>query len=181
MNKRILITTLTLVALLATVALAQQGRGRRASQCNIENRGPEARLEHMAEMLELTDDQQVSIEKIHDDAMEQRVDLQKSMARLRNEIDGEMLKDTPSEQTLVELTEKLGAIRTEMSVIRVETRLAVRALLTEDQQDRMMLMNKRHGRADGRGRGGFPGCRSGRNHGYGQGFAPSADAQEDKI
>jgi len=181
MNKRILITTLTLVALLATVALAQQGRGRRAPQCNTENRGPEARLDYMAEILELTDAQQVSIEKIHDAAREQQVDLKKSMARLRNEIEGEMLKDSPSEKTLVELTEKVGAIRTEMSVIKVETRMAVRAQLTEDQQDKMMLMNKRHGRKGGRGQRGHQECRSSGNHGCGLGCAPSADVQEDKI
>jgi Spy/CpxP family protein refolding chaperone len=181
MNKRILITALTLVAVLATVALAQQGHGRRAPRADRECRGPEARLEYMAEVLELTEEQQASIETIHEAAREEKVELKKSMARLRNEMEGEMLKDSPSEKTLIDLTEKLGAIRTEMNVLKVKTRIAVRALLTEDQQDQMMLMQRRHGRKDGRGRGHYPGCHSGRNHDCGLGYAPMCDVRESKI
>ncbi len=68
-----------------------------------------------------------------------------------------MLKDDPSEKILVDLTEKMGASRTRLQVNRLQARLAVRKLLTEEQRDQMMLMDGqgRHGRQEaGRGRGG---------------------------
>ncbi len=117
MNKRILITTLALVALLTVSALAQQGHGRRASTGMHMGHDQDTRLEYLAEVLDLTDDQQASMEKIHDEARLQQVDLKKSMARLKNEIEGEMLKDEPSEKTLVRCRVPSPSIRATAIVV----------------------------------------------------------------
>ena len=171
---------IALVAVLAATALAQPGRAPRAraggpGHCDM---GPGWRLERMAEVLDLTEAQQTAIAELQEKARDQAVELRKDLARLRNQKHGEMLKDTPSEKTLVELTEKMGEIRTKLQVQRMQTRLAVREQLTAEQRDQMLLMGPRHG---GRGGRGGPGCdggpcdgsgRENRRGGRGQGRGP---------
>jgi len=182
---------LVTVALVATAAVAQPNRAPRAGgpggPGGWDADGPGWRLEHLAEVLDLTDDQKAAIEKLHEDAREQAVDLRKELARLRNQRQGEMLKDAPAEKTLVELTEKMGEVRTELQVLRLKTRLAVREQLTAEQRDQMLLMGPRHGRGgrhggwgrgcdgpcDGAGRGDWHGGR--RGHGRGAGQGPGRD------
>jgi len=141
---------ITMVAALAATALAQPGRAPRAGgpgQCEM---GHGMRLERMAEVLDLSEAQQTAIADLREKARAGATELRKELARLRNEKHGEMLKDDPSEKTLVELTEKMGKVRTELQVQRLETRLAVREQLTAEQRDQMLLMGPRHGKRGGR-------------------------------
>ncbi len=174
---------ITMVAALAATALAQPGRAPRAGgraggpgQCEM---GPGPRLERMAEVLDLTEAQQTAIADLHEKTRAEATELRKELARLRNQKHGEMLKDDPSEKTLVSLTEKMGEVRTRLQVQRLETRLAVREQLTAEQRDQMLLMGPRHGKRGGR-HGGL-GCdggpcdgsgREGRRGGSRQGRGP---------
>ncbi len=150
-----------LIAGLATVALAQgpgqgfggQGNGRFG---DFEG-GPQLRLERMAERLELTADQVAAIEKIRDAGRAENLQLRKEMMRLRNEKQGEMLKDEPSTKTVLALTRKMGDLRTEMQANRMENRLAVRKLLTPAQRDKMLMFGEGRGGWHGKGAG----CRQG--------------------
>lgn len=154
MNRRTLLMGLTLVTMLAATALAQPGpRGRQHQDRPDRGAGPEFRLERLAERLDLTDQQQEAIAAIQEEARKAGRDLHKELARLQNQRRGEMLEDNPSEKTLVDLTEQMGAIKTKLQVHRLKTRLAVQAQLTEEQRDQMMLMNHRRG-----GRGERFGC-----------------------
>ena len=146
MKKQTIITVLCL-ATLATVAVAQSGRG--PSSCftpQAEGFSPTRHLDRMAEVLDLTGEQRTAIEDLRDQGRQQGVELRKEVARLQNRIDGEMLADDPSTKTLVDLTEKIGALRTQLQVIRLKTRLAVRDQLTSEQQDKWLLMGEKHGR-----------------------------------
>jgi Spy/CpxP family protein refolding chaperone len=146
LNRRTLLMTLALVAMLASFATAQPGpRGRQHQDRNERGAGPELRIERLAERLDLTDQQQEAIAAIQEDARKAGRDLHKELARLQNQRRGEMLEDDPSEKTLVDLTEQMGAIKTKLQVHRLQTRLAVQAQLTEEQRDQMMLMNHRRG------------------------------------
>jgi Spy/CpxP family protein refolding chaperone len=140
------ITTLTLVALLAGSALAQDApyrHGLRWQQAGQdEGFGFERRLDRLTEVLDLTEAQQEAIEQLHEANHEQMVELRKEMARLRNQLEGEMLADEPSEQVVVDLTERIGDLRTRMQVLRARTRLAVRAELTDEQRDELLLMGE---------------------------------------
>jgi Spy/CpxP family protein refolding chaperone len=162
------VTLATLIALLATAAVAQPGLAPRAGRGGWnDDDGPGGwRLDRLTERLELTDQQREAIDALHEKARADAVELRKEIARLRLRIDGEMLADEPSESTLVDLTEQLGALRTRMQVQRLKTRLAVRDQLTAEQRDELMLM-RGHGR---RGRGG-PGW----HRGGCRGCAPGAD------
>lgn len=158
----IILSTMLLVALAAS-AVAQPERGPRGLRADRESFEPgEMRLERMAERLNLTVEQREKIADLQTSSREQAVDLRKQMARLQNELRGEMLEDEPDERTVVQLHEKLGEIRTKLQVNRARTRLAIREQLTPEQRDRMMLQRgswSDRGRGDAgpgayRGRGG---------------------------
>ncbi len=182
-------TTLTVVMILAAVlaastALAQgPGRGGRGGHGPMFGPGAGDELPPMmVERLDLSEDQQAAIAEIRAKARAEGIELRKEMLRLRNELQGEMLKDEPSEKTLVDLTERMGELRTRMQVQRVKTRLAVRQQLTPEQRDRMLMMGAgRHGAFGPGGRG--PGMR-GQGHcgggfgvrgGFGPGPRPGCD------
>ena len=126
--------------------------------------GPDFRFEHMAERLELTDEQRETIKGIHEKSREENLNLRKELMRLRNELQGEMLKDDPSEKAILSINEKMGDLRTRMKANRLKTRLAVREQLTPEQRDRMLMM-----RGHDRRGGGCQGCYHGRGHGHGPG------------
>ena len=142
-------------------------------------RGPEHRLEILAERLELTEEQIVAIKGIREAGREKNQGLRKELMRLNHDLKGELLKDDPSEKTALDLVKKIGALETEMEAGRLQNRLEVRKQLTPEQRDKMLMMKERFSgsrgrRGDGhmsgpRGRGGCGGHCSGRGHGGGRG------------
>jgi Spy/CpxP family protein refolding chaperone len=156
--------TLARGALLGVCALALSGVGTAALAQRGAWRGEDARLprgERIAEYLELSERQVGEIKELREDGRSQMADLRKEMMRVKNEIRGEMLEDNPDMDTLKKLTAKKGEIRTEMEIARLEHRLAMREILTEEQRDKLMMSRSRggrgrfdgrHGRGIGRGR-----------------------------
>lgn len=163
----------------AGLALAQgpgTGQGQGMGSKHGTGFGPGHRLEMMAAHLELTDDQKAAIEKIHDDAQARHLETRKEMMRLRNELEGELMKDEPSEKTALELTGRIGDLRTAQQKSRLSTRLAVRQQLTPEQRDKMLMMHAGGKRGGGRdhGRHGDAGFGKGQGRGcdrdHGRGF-----------
>jgi len=168
MKKQTIVIVLCL-ATVATVAMAQHGRG--AANCRTplpEALFPAHNLDRMADILDLTGEQRTAIEELRQQGREQGLELRKEVARLQNQFDGEMLADEPSSKTLVDLTEKIGALRTQLQVIRLKTRLAVRDQLTDEQRDQWVLRGQKHGR-HGLHRGHAPQCQPGPDRGQGHG------------
>lgn len=154
----------TMILVFAASALAQ-GHGGRFGQGRGQGRGfgcgefgPEHRMEMLQEKLELTDEQAAAIEAIHSAGREKGVAIHKEMMRLRNELEGEMLKDEPSEKTALNLVDKIGDLKTEIQSNRLKNRLEVRRQLTPQQLDKMLMLHgsfdKGHGRRGGRHGGG---------------------------
>lgn len=129
----------------------------------------EFRIQHMAARLGLTDDQTAAIAKIHEEDRQANLEVGKEMMRLRNELRGEMLKDDPSEKTILALNGKLGELRTQRQANRLKTRLAVREQLTPEQRDQMLLMGD-FGKDHRGGRHGMCGDRMGSGRGGGRDF-----------
>jgi Spy/CpxP family protein refolding chaperone len=162
--------TLAALTLVASAALAQPGTAPRHQRGMGPGAwaeadggpGPQMRLERLAAFLDLTDAQVAAIEAIHEQARADGVELRKELARLRNQKQGEMLKDEPSRDALVEITREMGDVRTRLQVNRLETRLAVRAELTDEQRDQLLASGRHGGPGGGRGghglRGGHGGC-----------------------
>jgi Spy/CpxP family protein refolding chaperone len=169
-RKTIMLAALAIVAFTAGLALAQgpglgrsgKGQGKHCFE------GPGQRWERMAEHLELTEEQQATIEELREKNREANQDLRKQMARVRNELEGELLKDDVDAGKALELQRKLGELRTEMQSNRLETRLAVREQLTPAQRDKMLAMKAGAGKRGGRhGRGGHGAHRGGWGQGHG--------------
>ena len=117
-------------------------------------RGPEYRLEVLAERLELTEEQIVAIKAIRETGQEKNQGLRKELIRLNHDLKGEMLKDDPSEKTALDLVKKIGALETEIDTGRLQNRLEVRKQLTPEQRDKMLMMKERfHGNRGRRGDG----------------------------
>jgi Spy/CpxP family protein refolding chaperone len=94
--------------------------------------GPGA-MGHMDEWLDLSDDQETQIEKLH-------LDLQKEILPVRNKIrekDAQLstaMTEGTNQAKLDQLVEEIGSLRTEMQKKRMNTHLKVRELLNEDQK-----------------------------------------------
>jgi len=162
-----------LVFALAGLALAQgpgggpRGAGRGPGpQAAWEDDGPAHGIERLAARLDLTEEQVQAITGIQEQGRAKNQALRKDMMRLENELQGEMLKDSPDAKAAAGLVAKIGDLRTQMQQNRLETRLAVRQQLTPEQRDKMLLAGGgfgRGGRDAARGRG------FGRGHGHGHG------------
>ncbi len=116
--------------------------------------GPGHRMEFLADSLELTDEQVTAIENIQSEGQAKNLVLRKEMMRLSNELEGEMLKDEPSEKVVLDLTGKIGTLRTEIQTNRLSSRLEVRGQLTPEQRDKMLTLRGRHQGREGRWGGG---------------------------
>ena len=116
-----------------------------------------SRMERMAERLDLTEDQQKSIEKIHDDGRSEMAALQKRIAKAKLELKSEMLNDKPDASNLRMLTKKIGDLKTEKQLMRLEHRIAMREIMTEEQREMMFLGHHGFGHG-GFGHGGFGCC-----------------------
>lgn len=164
-----LIAGVALLALFIAGAALAQGPGQGSGQGACRGMGPgkaecvqgdfggraQMRLERMAARLDLTEEQTAAIAKIHEEGRDKNLEIRKQMMRLRNELQGEMLKDAPSQKKVLELNEKMGALRTQKHAIRLQNRLAVREQLTPEQRDRMMISDLGKGGRGGRsGHGG---------------------------
>lgn len=150
-----------LILVTAAAAWAQPGRAPRGP-------GNQAGHDRMLARLDLTETQAAAIAKIRDEARERGRETRKEILRLRHELQGIMMQDTPDAAAAERLVEKMGALRTEQQVRRLQTRLAIRAQLTPEQRDRMPLPGDgprgrqgRHGPDDGCGMRGGDDCRRG--------------------
>jgi Spy/CpxP family protein refolding chaperone len=156
----IALSVVAVTFLVAGIAMAQgpgQGMGGK--------KGGFDRFDRMASRLELNADQKTAIKALQEDSREANQSLRKDMMRLRNELQGEMMKDEPSEKTVLGISAKMSDIKGEQRANRLKTRLAVRKHLTPEQRDQMMLMG---GQGQGNGKGhGQKGAFQGKGQGNG--------------
>lgn len=161
MRRQTVIGTAVLLAMTAAgFAWAQPGDGGGGRGGGRGGWDPEKRVERMIEQLELSDDQAEKVRAIHENGQKERGALQKDLARLRNQIEAEMLKDAVNKQSVIRLTKQVGEKRTEMAVMRIEHQFQIRELLTPEQRDKFVAMHGkgrhggehgRHGQRQGRG------------------------------
>lgn len=112
------------------------------------------RMERLADRLDLSDEQSAKIDRVREEGRAAATELRKEMMRLRNEMDGAMLADEPDAAAIRRLANKIGEVRTQLDIHRLETRLAVRKVLTPEQRDQMILRQGRQHRPGWGGPGG---------------------------
>ena len=144
------------------------------------------RLERLADFLELSDQQIDQLKALREENLSQMADLRKEMARARNAMRGEMLEEQPSIEKLKKIVADKSRIRTEMEIARLEHRLAMRGILTEEQLDKTTMLRGRgfrDGFRDGMGgaRRGFRGGRMGQGRGMRCDLGPLGPGAEGEM
>ena len=127
-----------MIFLLGFNANAQYGRGYGPGKGN--GNGPgrsygdgSAPMERMEAWLDLSDEQEAQIEKLH-------LDLQKTILPMRNKINEKdaqmntMISEGANQSKIDQLIEEIGDLRTEIQKSRMDTHLKVRELLTDEQK-----------------------------------------------
>jgi Spy/CpxP family protein refolding chaperone len=159
--------TLLILALTTAASLACARPGGRDAGAPGPGDGP-GRFPALCERLGLSEDQQAAIDKIREESREAGTDTRKQIVRLRNDLEGLMLEDEPDAGEVEKLVRRIGELRTEQQVRRLQTRLAIRAQLTDEQRDRLIAL--RGARGHGHGDRGFDrGCRGPARDGRGPG------------
>jgi Spy/CpxP family protein refolding chaperone len=141
----VVLPALTLALLGEVWSVSAQARGER------HQRGLPP-IERLAEKLELSAEQVAQIKALREEGEAERIELKKQLMQLRNEFEGEMLKPELNERSLKSLTQQMGEVRTKMHLLRLESRLAMREVLTDEQWDKLLTSRKGPGQGH-RGRG----------------------------
>ena len=170
-RKTIVLLTVTVACLTAAVAMAQN-HGRGTGHGRGMGQGREGHFEMMVEHLDLTEAQQEAMMNIRAENQAANMELSKESRILENELEGELLKDEPSQDKVLDLNNKLGELRTERRANGLKTRLEIRKQLTPEQRDQMLAFQGSHGR------GGKPGRRGHGGHGRCQGSNCRQDAAD---
>ena len=118
-------------------------------------------LEHMAQKLDLSDDQRKQVEAIMNQQREQARPYVKTLVETRREMRHAMKGDDFDEAAIRAIAERQARAMTEMAVLRARGRHAMQQILTPEQRQRM-----RHQHRERRGDGA-------------DGGAPGFDGQED--
>jgi len=161
--KPVIVLVVAACLLTAGVAMAKGQRGAGRGLC-VDGPGDRAemRIERMTKNLDLSEDQVAVIMEIRESYQQKNLELKKELMRLRNERRGEMLEDNPSEKAVIDLTQQMGDLKTQLQVNRMKMRLEVGNQLTPEQRDKMLVMRAGSGKG-GPGRG-FAGPRGHRGH-----------------
>lgn len=142
---------LTLAALALALALPSSARGF----------GRMFDVNRLAEPLGLDADQVSAIEKIQDDTANKVIDLRGDEQKLRYEIGKLMSEESPKQAKIFDLIDEAAQVRAKIQKTRVSSMLAVRAVLTPDQRDKLAELRMSR-RQMGKARGPRGGHRFGR-------------------
>ena len=101
------------------------------------------RCEHLAQELELTTEQTGILQRHLQEKRAKFTELYQARSSLKAELDKLFAAAEPDEQAIAAAGNRLGGINAEITRQQVQARLAVRSMLTPDQQERWRRMRQR--------------------------------------
>ncbi len=143
------LAALCLILGLAAAAAAQPGRGPGAGRGD--GPGPREHMGRLWERLDLTPEQREQMDKLRETGRAEGLALRKDLLRLRHELRGEMLKDAPEGRVVEQFATRIGELQGKLQAHRLRQRLALRALLTTEQRDRLLMLEAQRGPRGDRG------------------------------
>jgi len=201
-KRKIIFSSLLVLALasmlIVGVAQAQQrgGKGAPGRNCASEKLCRDGNrdfpMQRMAKELELTEDQIAKLKQMREANRADCLPLRTEIQQMRLEMQKMRLDADPDRGAMVKLIRSMGDLRDDLKIKRLDRRLEMRGLLTDQQQVKMDAM-RLHGRRDGyRGhhgghhdsnRDGRRGCRPGCGEGnfYRPGCGPVVDSEVGQI
>jgi len=166
MNKKTLITTLTLIATVAFAGTAfAQGPGR--------GHGRGHRMFRHLEQLGLSAEQSAQIQELRQQHRAQVAPFREQMRNERRAMRELWQSDAPDRAAIIAQHNVIAEIREQMAIARIDLRLAVFQLLTAEQRSQLRDMRGR-GNREGRGRHGGRGRGRGGRGQWGGGGGPMA-------
>jgi Spy/CpxP family protein refolding chaperone len=135
------------VVLMALVLAGGTAMGQPSSNRPMMGRGSQGEMGgHMAMMqkLNLTDEQQAQIRKLHVDFQKKEIQNEAKIRLARLDLSQMMLLDKPDRAAIEKTIREIGSIQTDTKLARVDQMLAVRNLLTPEQLKTMKqnMMNR---------------------------------------
>lgn len=142
--------------------------------------------------LDLTEEQQGQIEALTTETMKEHLPIRSRLQTMKAELDELLIAANPNRNAIDRKIDEMSDLRTEMQKARIDTRLRIRELLTDDQRVKFDAMRShgpgkrmmRHGRPGRMGgmrgdRGGRPGGH--RGHRFGDAEFPSETDEEVEV
>lgn len=97
-------------------------------------------VEHMAEKLNLADDQRIQIEAIMEESKQQMTDLREKMQTNREQL-RELMQQSPLNEVEVrKVADAQGDLKADMIVQRAQKRAKINTILTDDQRTQLKEM-----------------------------------------
>jgi Spy/CpxP family protein refolding chaperone len=107
---------------------------------------PEARIERMADMLDLTKEQRDKVRAIVDKSRPQTRELRDKMADNRNQLRTLAQQGSPKEADVRKLADTQGKLMADMIVQRTKVRTEIHAVLTPEQREKLQQRFEQRGR-----------------------------------
>ncbi len=133
-----LIAGMVIALLIGNMAIAQRGSGQRGDF----NRGERYNL---SDRLELTDDQQAKINEMRVAHFSATQELRDQLKTEQVKLDDLMNNDQIDQKSIEKTVNKMGEIRTELMLARVNHRIEVRSILNDEQKMKFDMMARHHG------------------------------------
>ncbi len=124
------VAAIALSVLLSAVALATPRGEREHGPFQ-----PGPRFDRLVEELNLTSEQVEEIGALRDEGRKATISVRKDLRRLRHKLEGEMMEDLPDIDRVRDLARKIGEAETDLRIKRLEGRIALLKVLTEEQRD----------------------------------------------
>lgn len=95
------------------------------------------RAERMIDNLSLTPDQREALQQHRLEQRKKMINLRSKLALLRTDLAEAALKDKPNMRQIDRIADKIGNVKAQMTKERIRSRLQVRGMLTDEQQEMM--------------------------------------------
>ena len=133
----------------AGVAFAEHGKGAGCSHDKHMKMGRgdfdgERRLNRMTKKLDLSDEQRQQVKAIFDASQAERQALHENMQQNRETLRNLMASDNPVEADIRAIAETQGQLKADMIMMKTQTKLAIHAVLTDEQKAKMQSMRDKH-------------------------------------
>ena len=108
--------------------------------------GPEARIDRMAEALDLTKEQRAKVRAIVDKARPQTRELRDQLSDKRKELHALMQQEAPKDRDIRKIADDQGKLIADLIVQRTKVKSEIRAVLTPEQREKLQQRFEHRGR-----------------------------------
>jgi Spy/CpxP family protein refolding chaperone len=125
-------------------------RNREDSRPRFEQNEPGDKFEHMAKMLELTDEQKSKIEALQTPHMKKMIAFRNQLGEKQAQKRTLMSADKPDQKKINALVDEVSKIRADQEKERINHGLTIKGFLTDDQKVKFDMMQQHNAKKGGK-------------------------------